>query len=57
MGLLYQAVQSQNEMKRNFVLSRLKDMGIHHSHTGLSIDLLTYEELKIELAKASAVRS
>ncbi|MGX2959356.1 hypothetical protein JNUCC23_08810 [Peribacillus sp. JNUCC 23] len=57
MGLLYQAVQSQNEMKRKFVLSRLKDMGIHHSYTGLSIDLLTYEELKIELAKASAVRS
>ncbi|MGE8079052.1 hypothetical protein [Peribacillus loiseleuriae] len=57
MGLLYQAVQSQAESKRNFVLSELKKMGISRSRTGLSIDLLGYEELKIELARASAVRS
>ncbi|WP_156187434.1 hypothetical protein [Peribacillus loiseleuriae] len=57
MGLLYQAVQSQNEMKRNFVLSKLKEMGIRRSRTGSPIDLLTYEELKIEHARASAVRS
>ncbi|MDQ7860588.1 hypothetical protein RCO48_04475 [Peribacillus frigoritolerans] len=52
MGRLYDAVQSQNQMKRNFVLGRLKELKVTHSQEGQPIELLDYDELKYELVLA-----
>jgi hypothetical protein len=49
MGLLYKSVMAQQEMKRNFVLDKLKAKGITHSQNGKSVNELDYEELKYEL--------
>lgn len=53
MGRLYDAVQSQNQMKRNFVLGRLKELEVTHSQQGQPIELLDYDELKYELVLAA----
>ncbi|MGE6718690.1 hypothetical protein ACQKGD_15120 [Peribacillus frigoritolerans] len=53
MGRLYDAVQSQNQMKRNFVLGRLKELKVTHSQEGQPIELLDYDELKYELVLAA----
>ncbi|MFF2290800.1 hypothetical protein [Peribacillus butanolivorans] len=49
MGQLYDAAQSQNQMKRNFVLGKLIALEVTHSHHGQSIELLDYDDLKYEL--------
>ncbi|MFS0766061.1 hypothetical protein [Peribacillus phoenicis] len=53
MGRLYDAVQTQNQMKRNFVLDRLKELEVAHSQQGQPIELLDYGELKYELILAA----
>ncbi|GAB6254506.1 hypothetical protein [Peribacillus sp. N1] len=53
MGRLYDAVQSQNQMKRNFVLGRLKELEVARSQQGQPIELLDYDELKYELVLAA----
>lgn len=53
MGRLYDAVQSQNQMKRNFVLGRLKELEVTYSQQGQPIELLDYDDLKYELVLAS----
>jgi hypothetical protein len=49
MDQLYDAEQSQNQMKRNFVLGKLIALEVTHSHRGQSIELLDYDDLKYEL--------
>lgn len=49
MGLLYNSVMMQQELKKKFVLDKLKEKGITHSQTGTSIEKLDYDELKYEL--------
>jgi hypothetical protein len=49
MGLLYNSVMMQLELKKKFVLDKLKEKGITHSQTGTSIEKLDYESLKYEL--------
>lgn len=41
------------ELKRNFVIERLKEKGITHSENGTSIHGLSYEDLKYELVLSS----
>jgi hypothetical protein len=43
----------QQNMKRQFVLEKLKEKGITHSQNGTSIEQLDYEELKYELVLAA----
>lgn len=52
MGQLYDAAQSQNQMKRNFVLGKLIALEVTNSHHGQSIELLDYDDLKYELVLA-----
>jgi len=40
------------EMKRNFILDRLKQLNVTHSQDGIPIHELSYEELKYELVLA-----
>jgi hypothetical protein len=49
MGILYNSVKLQKNMKREFVLERLLASGITKSQTGKSIQELSYDELKYEL--------
>jgi hypothetical protein len=49
MGILYNSVKLQKNMKREFVLERLLAMDITKSQTGKSIYDCNYEELKYEL--------
>lgn len=53
MGVLYNSVKMQKQMKRNFILEQLRAKGITHSQTGTRIDDLTYDDLKYELVLAS----
>lgn len=53
MGVLYQAVNSQAELKRSIVIDRLRALKITVDRQGHSIESLGYEELKRELAIAS----
>ncbi len=41
------------EAKRQFVLSELNKLGVTHSENGVSIEKLSYDELKYELVLAS----
>jgi hypothetical protein len=49
MGILYNSVILHQEMKRQFLIERLKGKGITHSQNGMSIEQLDYEDLKYEL--------
>lgn len=42
----------EQEMKRQFILDRLKKLGVTHSQDGIPIHDLSYEELKYELVLA-----
>ena len=53
MGILYNSVKLQKNMKREFVLERLVALGISKSQTGKAIHECDYEELKYELVLAS----
>ncbi|WP_163183320.1 hypothetical protein [Neobacillus sedimentimangrovi] len=44
--------QLHQEMKRNFLIERLLDLGISKSQTGKSVHELDYETLKYELVLA-----
>ena len=48
MGILYKSVMKE-QMKRNFVLEKLKEQGITHTKDGTSIEELNYDSLKYEL--------
>lgn len=41
------------EAKRQFVLSELNKLGVTHTQDGVSIEKLSYDELKSELVLAS----
>lgn len=41
------------EAKRQFLLSELNKLGVTHSENGVSIEKLSYDELKYELVLAS----
>jgi hypothetical protein len=53
MGLLYKSVMAHQEMKRNFVIDKLREQGITHTQDGTSIYELSYDDLKYELVKAA----
>jgi hypothetical protein len=53
MGLQYKSVMAHQEMKRNFVIEKLKEQGITHDQRGTSIHELSYDDLKYELVKAA----
>ncbi|MBO0961462.1 hypothetical protein J1P26_17285 [Neobacillus sp. MM2021_6] len=53
MGILYNTVMLQQELKRQFVIDKLKEQGITHSQNGTSIENLSYDDLKYELVKAA----
>jgi hypothetical protein len=53
MGILYNSVKLQKNLKKEFVLERLLASGITKSQTGKSIYDCDYEELKYELVLAS----
>jgi hypothetical protein len=53
MGLLYDSVKLQQEMKRNFVIDKLKAMNFKKNLQGKSIDDMDYDELKYEYVLAS----
>jgi hypothetical protein len=53
MGLLYDSVKLQQEMKRNFVIEKLLEKGITHDPNGVSVHDMTYDDLKYELVKAA----
>lgn len=53
MGILYNSVKLQKNMKREFVLERLIALGVTKSQTGKSIHDCDYDELKYELVLAS----
>jgi hypothetical protein len=46
MGILYNSVIAHQEMKRNFLISKLKEKGIYKDELGTSIEDLEYEDLK-----------
>lgn len=46
MGVLYSSVMLRQNMKRQFVLEKLKEKGITHNENGTSIEDLDYETLK-----------
>jgi hypothetical protein len=49
MGVLYNAVKLKKQMKQQFVLERLLDLGVTHSQQGQPIQELSYKELQFEL--------
>ncbi|MFE0508130.1 hypothetical protein ACWF7H_24305 [Peribacillus butanolivorans] len=49
--------QSQNQMKRNFVLGKLIALEVTHSHHGRSIEFLDYDDLKYELVLSAYKKS
>ncbi|MFE8697946.1 hypothetical protein ACFYKT_16515 [Cytobacillus sp. FJAT-53684] len=53
MGILYDSVKMQQELKHKFVIEKLLEVGITESQEGTSIYELDYEELKYELVMAS----
>ena len=46
------AALTEMDMKRNFVLDRLKEQKVTHSQQGRPIEELEYDELKYELVLA-----
>jgi hypothetical protein len=46
MGILYNSVIAHQEMKRNFLIDRLKVKGILKDEQGTLIDDLEYDDLK-----------
>jgi hypothetical protein len=53
MGILYNSVKLQKNIKREFVLERLLASGVTISQTGKNIRDCDYDELKYELVLAS----
>lgn len=53
MGILYRASQMKKNMKQEFVLNRLLELGVTHSQDGKSIHECDYEELKYLLVLES----
>lgn len=53
MGILYDSVKMQQELKQKFVLEKLLEIGITESQQGISVYELDYDELKSELVLAS----
>lgn len=53
MGILYNSVKLQKNMKQEFVLEKLLALGITKSQSGKSIYDCDYEELKYEYVLAS----
>lgn len=53
MGVLYRSVNMQKQMKREFVIDRLMDLGVTHSQEGESIHECDYETLKYLLVLES----
>lgn len=53
MGILNKAVHMQKQMKREFVIDRLHEMGVTHTQEGKSIQECDYEELKYLLVLES----
>jgi len=65
MGILKNAVELQRatgkmqmkaELKRNFVIDRLRELGITHLKNGVSIHTLDYDRLKEELVLAELLK-
>lgn len=52
MGVLYNAMKLQKQMKHEFVLERFNELGITHTQQGKPIQELTYKELLHELVLA-----
>jgi hypothetical protein len=52
MGILYDSVKLQTNMKREFVLERLSALGVTETRAGKSIHDLDYGELKVVLVLA-----
>jgi 3-deoxy-D-manno-octulosonate 8-phosphate phosphatase KdsC-like HAD superfamily phosphatase len=52
LGILNKAVHMQKQMKRDFVIDRLNELGITHTQQGKPIQELTYKELLHELVLA-----
>lgn len=46
MGILYNSVIAHQEMKRNFLINRLKEKGIFKDELGTLIEDLEYDDLK-----------
>jgi hypothetical protein len=46
MGVLFDSIKLQKQMKRDMVLERLLELGVTTSQTGKSIHELSYDELK-----------
>ncbi|WP_284037442.1 hypothetical protein [Neobacillus sp. 114] len=53
MGVLYNSVMLQQELKRKFVIEKLHEQGITHTKNGTSIEELSYDDLKYELVLAA----
>jgi hypothetical protein len=53
MGILYNSVKLQKNLKKEFVLERLLAAGVTKSQSGKSIYDCDYSELKYELVLAS----
>jgi hypothetical protein len=53
LGILYDSVKMQQELKHKFVLEKLLEIGITESQQGISVYELDYDELKSELVLAS----
>lgn len=52
MGILYNSVQLQKNMKQEMVLDRLQELGVKVSQQGQSIHEVGYKELLFELVLA-----
>jgi hypothetical protein len=46
MGILYNSVKAHQEMKRNFLINRLKEKGVIKDQLGTVIEELSYDDLK-----------
>jgi hypothetical protein len=53
MGLLYNSVIMQQEMKRNFIIDKLRVMNFTKNRQGKLIEDMDYDELKYEYVLAS----
>jgi hypothetical protein len=49
MGVLYNAVNMKKQMKKQYVLDRLTELGVTHTQQGKPIQECDYETLKYEL--------
>lgn len=53
MGILYNSVNLQKNLKHEFIIDRLKKLNITKSQTGKAVDDLDYDEAKYELVLAA----